>query len=362
MSASSVSSGGAQGGSGKEGRGDNKGNRLAGETSPYLLQHAQNPVDWMPWGQEAFRRANAEDKPIFLSIGYSTCHWCHVMERESFESQAVARVLNDNFVSVKATILQQQVDREERPDVDQCFMTFVQATSGGGGWPMSVWLTPELKPFVGATYFPEMRFISILQTLAEKWSSDREAVVKQGDHIVKLLQERLFETAAADGGDPLAFLEAKKSREAVREGVRVLDKGHDNPSRMNLLLRAHCLEGEGSALGAKALDMVETTLKAMAKGGIYDHLFDGFARYSTDPRWHVPHFEKMLNDQSQLVTAYVEAFQVTGNVAYADVARGVLRYVLRDMTDAGGGFYSAEDADSLPFEGATEKKEGAFCV
>ncbi|CAM9833494.1 unnamed protein product [Ectocarpus sp. 6 AP-2014] len=376
MSAAPASSGGTEAGGG--GGGENKGNRLAGETSPYLLQHAHNPVDWMPWGQEAFSRAKEEDKPIFLSVGYSTCHWCHVMERESFESQTVAKVLNENFVSIKASsILAPGVDREERPDVDQCFMTFVQATSGGGGWPMSVWLTPDLKPFVGATYFPEMRFVSILKTLADKWSSDREEVVKQGDHIVRLLQERLSETAAASG-DSLAFLALDKSREAVREGVRVLDKGHDDvlggwgggrggmkfpqPSRMNLLLRAHRLEGEGSALGARALAMVETTLKAMAKGGIYDHLFDGFARYSTDPRWHVPHFEKMLYDQSQLVTAYVEAFQVTGDTAYADVARGVLRYVLRDMTDEGGGFYSAEDADSLPFEGATEKKEGAFCV
>ncbi|CAM9214373.1 unnamed protein product [Laminaria digitata] len=327
----------------------------------------------MPWGEEAFRKAKDEDKPIFLSIGYSTCHWCHVMERESFESQAVAEVLNQKFVSIK-------VDREERPDVDQCFMNFVQATTGGGGWPMSVWLTPELKPFTGATYFPEQRFISVLNLLADKWSSDREEVVNQGDHILRLLRERQEEMneRAAAAGDPLAFLALPESREAAREGLRVLDKGHDEvlggwgggrggmkfpqPSRLNLLLRARSLEGPDSALGARALGMAEATLKAMAKGGIYDHIFDGFARYSTDSRWHVPHFEKMLYDQSQLVTAYIEAFQVTGDVTYADVARGVLRYVLRDMTDAAGGFYSAEDADSLPFEGAKEKKEGAFCV
>ncbi|CAM9125031.1 unnamed protein product [Discosporangium mesarthrocarpum] len=346
------------------------GNRLASETSPYLLQHAHNPVNWLPWGEEAFTKAKTENKPIFLSVGYSTCHWCHVMERESFESEVVAKILNEQFVPVK-------VDREERPDVDQVYMTFVQATTGGGGWPMSVWLTPDLKPFVGATYFPEERFVKVLETLAEKWVTERAEILSQGDKVINALQTRLLEQAAA-AGDPESTLQMPKTREVVRQAVHVLDRGHDDqrggwaggrggmkfpqPSRMNMLLRAWALEGPESDIGRRALEMTLTTLDAMARGGIYDHIAGGFARYSTDPRWHVPHFEKMIYDNAQLVVSYVEAYQVTHDPTYMAVARDVLKYAERDLKDPLGGFYSAQDADSYPFDGAREKKEGAFCV
>ena len=337
-------------------------NRLAQEKSPYLLQHQHNPVDWYPWGEEAFARARAEDKPIFLSVGYSTCHWCHVMERESFENDQIAALLNHDFVPIK-------VDREERPDVDRIYMTFVQATSGSGGWPMSVWLTPDLQPFFGGTYFPpENRwghpgFGSILTQLAAAWRADREKIVESARGIVEQLKQHvavepahggvIFDAATLDTG----FSIFRRSFDARLGGFGGAPK-FPRPSVYHFLMRYHKRTGN-----PEARDMVLLTLREMARGGMHDQLGGGFHRYSVDDRWFVPHFEKMLYDQAQLAIAYLEAFQVTGDRQYADVARRIFNYVLRDMTDAGGGFYSAEDADSVIDPAHPEEKgEGAFYI
>ena len=348
-------------------------NRLARERSPYLLQHAQNPVDWFPWGDEAFARARSEDKPIFLSIGYSTCHWCHVMEHESFENDAIARVLNDHFVAIK-------VDREERPDVDRVYMTFVQATTGSGGWPMSVWLTPDLKPFYGGTYFPPASkwgrpgFTEILQEIARVWSAERSKVVESAGALTDRLRS-LEHAAAPVWTVPTADALAK----TVRQFKEAFDARHGGfgdapkfprPSELLFLLREHARTGD-----AEAREMVLRTLRAMALGGMRDHVGGGFHRYSVDGQWRVPHFEKMLYDQAQLAVAFLEAAQVSGDPFYAEVAEDTLLYVKREMTDEGGAFHSAEDADSVPpsegrdrregqegLEGqeGTKKKEGAF--
>ncbi len=335
-------------------------NRLAHEKSPYLLQHAHNPVDWFPWGAEAFEKARSENKPIFLSIGYSTCHWCHVMERESFENEQIAAVLNREFVPIK-------VDREERPDVDRIYMTFVQATTGGGGWPMSVWLTPELKPFFGGTYFPpENRwghpgFGSVLTQLADAWKSQRDQIDESARQIVEQLDKTV---SVASGGARIdaAMLESgfyyfRRTFDTRLGGFGAAPK-FPRPSVHNFLLRYYA-----RTKNREALDMVLLTLREMAKGGMHDQLGGGFHRYSVDERWFVPHFEKMLYDQAQLAISYLEAFQVTGDAAYAGVARRIFDYVLRDMTDAGGAFYSAEDADSVidPAQPSV-KGEGAFYI
>jgi uncharacterized protein YyaL (SSP411 family) len=337
-------------------------NRLAQEKSPYLLQHAHNPVDWYPWGEEAFARARAEEKPIFLSVGYSTCHWCHVMEHESFENNSIAELLNRDYVAIK-------VDREERPDVDRIYMTFVQATSGGGGWPMSVWLTPDLKPFFGGTYFPpENRwghpgFGSVLTQIASAWQSDREKIVESAQGIVEQLKQHvavepahggvIFDAATLDTG----FAIFRRSFDARLGGFGGAPK-FPRPSVLNFLLRYHV-----RTRNSEARDMVLLTLREMARGGMHDQLGGGFHRYSVDDHWFVPHFEKMLYDQAQLAISYVEAFQLTGDRQYADVARRIFDYVLRDMTDPGGAFYSAEDADSVidPAHPAL-KGEGAFYI
>ena len=344
-------------------------NRLAAERSPYLLQHASNPVDWYPWGEEAFAQARAEDKPIFLSIGYSTCHWCHVMEHESFERPEIAAVLNESFVSIK-------VDREERPDVDRVYMLFVQATTGAGGWPMSVFLTPQLKPFFGGTYFPPTSrwgrpgFVDVLNEIARGWSDDRPRI----ENIAGTLIDRLRAATERDGGGGAAGV----------PGTEVLDLGVDQyqrtfdprfggfgdapkfprPSELLFLMREHArTRGEGGR-GEAALGMAVETLRAMALGGMRDHVGGGFHRYSVDRAWRVPHFEKMLYDQAQLILAYVEARQATGDEFYSVVAEDTLEYVRRDLTDPAGGFLSAEDADSLPPELAdvagARKSEGAF--
>jgi uncharacterized protein len=341
-------------------------NRLARERSPYLLQHAGNPVDWYPWAAEAFDKARVDDKPIFLSVGYSTCHWCHVMERESFENQAIATVLNDHFVSVK-------VDREERPDVDRVYMMFVQASTGHGGWPMSVWLTPDLKPFYGGTYFPATSkwgrpgFVDILHEIARVWRAERDKVAHSADAMVAQL--RTMEPATATwtlpGSDALA--------RTVEQFRRSFDSRHGGfgdaprfprPSELLFLLREHARNrtGGADADGGGPLDMVLRTLRAMADGGMRDHIGGGFHRYSVDAAWRVPHFEKMLYDQAQLVLALAEAAQASGDAWYAEVAEDTLRYVMREMTDPVGGFHSAEDADSVPPEDPSnaEKKEGAF--
>ncbi|XP_064179303.1 spermatogenesis-associated protein 20 isoform X1 [Anguilla rostrata] len=341
-------------------------NRLAQERSPYLLQHAYNPVDWFPWGQEAFDKAKKEDKPIFLSVGYSTCHWCHVMERESFEDEEIGKILSDNFVCIK-------VDREERPDVDKVYMTFVQATSGGGGWPMSVWLTPELRPFIGGTYFPPRNtgfrpgFKTILMRIMEQWRSNRDALESNGERVIEALKKSSAIAASADDLPPPAitvakrcFIQLAKSYEEEYGGFTEMPKF---PSPVNLMfLMTFWATNHSTAEGAEALRMSLHTLRMMALGGIHDHVGQGFHRYSTDSSWHVPHFEKMLYDQAQLAVAYITAYQVSGEQFFADVARDVLLYVSRDLSDKSGGFYSAEDADSLPTAQSSEKKEGAFCV
>jgi uncharacterized protein YyaL (SSP411 family) len=338
-------------------------NRLAAEKSPYLLQHADNPVDWYPWGDEAFGRARREDKPIFLSIGYSTCHWCHVMAHESFENLEVAAVLNREFVPVK-------VDREERPDVDRVYMTFVQATTGAGGWPMSVWLTPDLQPFFGGTYFPPTArwqrpgFIDVLLEIARVWKTDRQQVVASAERLVAALREgtRAESGHAVPGVEVLAH--TRRQFEAMydrrRGGFGEAPK-FPRPSELLFLLREHARTAEASPR-----DMVLHTLRAMALGGMRDHIGGGFHRYSVDGDWRVPHFEKMLYDQAQLVLAYLEAAQASGDAFYASVAEDTLQYVAREMTHPDGGFYSAEDADSVPPEQAgrpdAHKTEGAFYV
>ena len=338
-------------------------NRLALEQSPYLLQHQDNPVDWYPWGEEALARARAEDKPIFLSVGYSTCHWCHVMAHESFENAQVAEVLNGGFVSIK-------VDREERPDVDRVYMTFVQATTGSGGWPMSVWLTPALQPFYGGTYFPPTSrwgrpgFVEILEQLVRAWREDRERIESSASTIL----ERLRSFGQSAGGDAVPGADALTR--AVAEFDAAFDRrrgGFGNapkfprPSELLFLLREHARTGRDAPLA-----MTLATLRAMALGGMRDHIGGGFHRYSVDGDWRVPHFEKMLYDQAQLVLAYLEAAQATGDAAYAEVAIDTLAYVRRELTQPEGGFYSAEDADSIPPEHAHDAKphkmEGAFYI
>jgi uncharacterized protein YyaL (SSP411 family) len=337
-------------------------NRLARERSPYLLQHAGNPVDWYPWGDDAFEKARREDKPIFLSIGYSTCHWCHVMEHESFENEEVAAALNADFVSIK-------VDREERPDVDRVYMSFVQSTTGSGGWPMTVMLTPDLKPFFGGTYFPPQSkwgrpgFMDLLGEIARVWKHDRARV----DFAAAELFDRLKAVTGSDGrsqaesavAPPDALAEAVEQYQAAfdrRNGGFGESPKFPRPSELLFLLREHARTG-----AQPPLYMAVETLRAMAVGGMRDHVGGGFHRYSVDARWRVPHFEKMLYDQAQLVLAYLEAAQATANEMFATVAEDTLSYVLRDLRDSAGGFYSAEDADSVPPEGGA-KKEGAFYV
>jgi len=336
-------------------------NRLANEHSPYLLQHAANPVDWFPWGDEAFARARRERKPIFLSIGYSTCHWCHVMAHESFENAAVAAVLNDQFVSIK-------VDREERPDVDRVYMTFVQATTGSGGWPMSVWLTPDLKPFYGGTYFPpESRwgrpgFVDILAEIGRVWTSEPEKVQGSADALTAQLRGVEQNAPSADLPGARALEQTAASfREAfdrVNGGFGTAPK-FPRPCELLFLFREYARSGN-----TDARDIALATLGAMAAGGMRDHIGGGFHRYSVDGAWRVPHFEKMLYDQAQLVLAFLEGAQVSGDRYYAEVAEDTLKYVLRQMTDEAGGFYSAEDADSLPPEdvgkAGAHAMEGAF--
>jgi uncharacterized protein len=336
-------------------------NRLIHEKSPYLLQHAHNPVDWYPWGEEAFRKARTEKKPIFLSIGYSTCHWCHVMERESFENQAVAETMNQSYVSIK-------VDREERPDVDRVYMTFVQSTTGSGGWPMSVFLTPELKPFLGGTYYPpddrygRPGFRALLTRIADVWEKNPEKIMDQGTQLTEAIEAHLREAQSLESS-PL-------TQNWLENGYRQLASGFDpeeggfssapkfpRPAVFNFLLRYWRRTRK-----TNAFDMVEFTLQKMARGGIYDHLGGGFHRYSVDDRWHVPHFEKMLYDQAQLAAAYSEMVQAAAEPELERTLRETLDYVLRDLTSPEGGFYSAEDADSLPQKEATEKREGAFYV
>jgi len=326
-------------------------NRLSREKSHYLMQHAENPVDWYPWGEEAFDKAKREDKPIFLSIGYSTCHWCHVMAHESFEDEEVGQILNESFVAIK-------VDREERPDVDMVYMAVCQAITLKGGWPLSVFMTPDAKPFYAGTYFPKTGrmgmpgFLDMISHLANGWANDRDPLLEASEKITKGIQPR-----------PSSGSMAELGLDTLKKGYDQLAQAFDpkwggfgsapkfpTPHNLTFLLRWHRRNGE-----ANGLRMVEKTLDNMRYGGIFDHIGYGFCRYSVDERWLVPHFEKMLYDQAMLTMAYTEAHQATGEARHGEVAAEILTYVLRDMTAPEGGFYTAEDADS-------EGEEGLFYV
>jgi uncharacterized protein len=339
-----------------------KANHLAGEKSPYLLQHKDNPVDWRPWGQEAFDEARRLGKPVFLSIGYSTCHWCHVMAHESFENQAIARLMNDTFINIK-------VDREERPDVDRLYMAFVQATTGSGGWPMSVWLTPNGKPFFGGTYFPpddrygRAGFPNIVSQIGELWRKDPARIEAEGGRVMASLAEvnkGSGETFREDEQPLLRAYEKFSSSFDEDEGGFGDAPKFPRPSVLNFLLRYASRFPDAS--GLRAEKMALWTLRKMAAGGMRDHLGGGFHRYSVDGLWHVPHFEKMLYDQAQLIVSYTEAWQITHEEIYASIARETIDYVLREMTHAQGAFFSAEDADSLLSHEGPEHAEGAFYV
>ncbi len=324
-----------------------KPNKLINEKSPYLLQHAYNPVNWYPWGEEAFAKAHEEDKPIFLSIGYSTCHWCHVMEHESFEDSVIAQMMNDVFISIK-------VDREERPDIDNIYMTVCQMLTGSGGWPLTIIMTPDKKPFFAGTYFPkEERFgrigmVELTNRIDEAWKNNRTKIYESAENITAAIG-KVSDTKGDKEIDEEVLTSAFNqfsSRYDNEFGGFGTSPKFPSPHNLTFLLRIWNRTGDTSAL-----QMVEATLSKMYNGGMYDHVGFGFHRYSTDREWLVPHFEKMLYDQALLLNAYIEVFQATGNEKYSRIAEEIITYVLRDMTSTEGGFYSAEDADSEGEEG-----------
>lgn len=320
-------------------------NHLQNETSPYLLQHSENPVDWYPWGEAAFAKAKAEDKPVFLSIGYSTCHWCHVMAHESFEDAAVAALLNEHFVSIK-------VDREERPDIDSIYMAVCQAITGSGGWPTSIFMTPEQKPFFAGTYFPKTArygsagFLELLQAIADRWQSDRQTLTDSAEGVLAFLQEQ--ETAQGSARAQLIDDAAAWFQQAFDAKYGGFGGAPKFPTPHNLLFLLTHAEKTGDET---IRTMAETTLRQMYRGGMFDHIGGGFSRYSTDRMFLVPHFEKMLYDNALLLLAYCKAYAVTDKRLYLHVAEKTAAYVLREMTAPDGGFYSAQDADSDGVEG-----------
>lgn len=334
-------------------------NRLIHEKSPYLLQHAHNPVDWFPWGDEAFARAKAEDRPIFLSVGYSTCHWCHVMEKESFENDAIAGLLNRYFVPIK-------VDREERPDVDRIYMSALQAMGQDGGWPMSMFLTPDLRPFWGGTYFPpaprygRSGFPEILERIHRIWASERPNITESAERVTAYLQD-LSQGGSSGQRVTSAVLETCFTQLEQTFDTQMGGFGEGakfpRPSTFHFLLRNYTRTGN-----TRSLAIAEQTLRAMAAGGIYDHIGGGFHRYTVDRQWRVPHFEKMLYDQAQIVSTYSEIYQITKDPLFARIIRETCDYVLRELKHPDGGFYSAEDADSPRPEAPGESGEGAFYV
>ncbi|KAH0541153.1 hypothetical protein KQX54_021172 [Cotesia glomerata] len=344
-----------------------KKNKLALEKSSYLLQHASNPVDWYPWSDEALEKAKREDKLIFLSVGYSTCHWCHVMEKESFENDEIAEIMNRYFVNIK-------VDREERPDIDKIYMTFVQSISGHGGWPMSVFLTPTLIPIMGGTYFPPVDkfgqpgFKKILLSIAHKWLENKRDLLKSGTKILEILKTSAeSKHSSLTGKNP-------PPKDCGKLCVQQLIRSYDHefggfsdapkfPQPINLELLFHMYGRDAKdEMNQECLSMCTHTLTKMANGGIHDHVGQGFARYSVDGKWHVPHFEKMLYDQAQLLRSYANAYIVTKDKFFSDVVDDIVTYCVRDLRHKDGGYYSAEDADSLPTAEATAKQEGAFYV
>lgn len=356
----------------------NKSNMLLNEKSPYLLQHANNPVNWYPWGDEAINRAVKENKPIILSVGYSTCHWCHVMENESFTNNIIAKIMNDNFINIK-------VDREERPDLDRIYISAVTALTGSAGWPLNIFLTPELKPFFGGTYFPaESNFgitswPDLLNKIASIWKDPvaHKDIIASADKITDIITknlsfEKMFSPSKKDKPSQLydAFKYYSSSFDNKYGGFGKAPK-FPSPSIIKFLFAylTYANKIKEPALAKRALHLAGYTLKAMARGGIYDQVRGGFHRYSTDDKWHIPHFEKMLYDNSQLVVSYLEAYQITSDKFFADIAKETCDYILSDMTNPFGGFYSAEDADSFPgqifYEGVKDthkKAEGAFYV
>ncbi|KAH8306033.1 hypothetical protein KR018_012586, partial [Drosophila ironensis] len=339
-----------------------KGNRLVSAKSPYLLQHAYNPVDWYPWGEEAFEKARRENKVIFLSVGYSTCHWCHVMEHESFENPETAAIMNANFVNIK-------VDREERPDIDKIYMQFLLLSKGNGGWPMSVWLTPDLAPLVAGTYFPNKSrygipsFNMVLENIATKWLTDRESMLRAGNTLVSVLQkqenaaplaEAAFEPGSAEDKLGQAIYVHKQRFDETHGGFGSEPK-FPEVARLNFLFHGYLVTKD-----VDVLDMVLQTLDHIGRGGINDHVFGGFARYATTKDWHNVHFEKMLYDQGQLMAAYANGYKLTRSDNFLGYADKIYQYLVKDLRHPLGGFYAGEDADSLPTHQDTVKKEGAF--
>ncbi|RPJ33162.1 MAG: thioredoxin domain-containing protein, partial [Verrucomicrobiaceae bacterium] len=338
-------------------------NALIHETSPYLLQHAHNPVDWLPWSEAAFARARSEDKLVFLSVGYSTCHWCHVMEHESFENEKVAEVMNHHFINIK-------LDREERPDIDATYMAYVQATTGQGGWPMSVWLTPDGQPVFGGTYFPpddrhgRPGFTRVCHELARLWRDDRARMESAAAGAMEHLRREAAESAVTAGlpdkrvfGD---FLDRCETMFDSQWGGFGGAPKFPRPVVVRALMQLGERFGRATTEGAMAWEMSGRTLRAMAAGGMHDHLGGGFHRYSVDRYWHVPHYEKMLYDQAQLAMACLDAWQISGDDEFREVTNGIFRYLMETLRDSGGAFHAAEDADSLPDHEAKHKREGAF--